>query len=424
MSPTPSNIVKTIAKTPGAISRGVMGLNRSNVNPKTIKAFKDLNIDVTAPILSESKTPALIENVLGKAPFFGSRIGKKYNEIDNQVKRSIEDTLDQLSPKRTPELEEKVDRAYDALKNQISREAKIAPNNLLEALDSIDIKSASNSASEKAVLKVMDDLRNAFDVRYHKDVKKLFPYDIPKIAAEPAQVNELWKAKTSLNSMIKDKDFADVRNLLKHIRSGLQKDIQAYGEINPEWGNLYKQTEDAYSRIKGRDKLQNLLIDDPTNFGSGTFSYNKLAKNITDPEVARRINLAVKEDPELLERIEKLGTIARAYSRKIARNPNPSGTAGTDKIVNYFLSGLGIGAGTGFGFVDPISTAVTAGTTAIGSTLLTEGLINKKFLNAAIAYTEKPNITNKMRMNRAIKDVTGLTPTIIARELEREQNEE
>jgi hypothetical protein len=403
---TPKNLLGSFKQATHGVTQKLpaklMGLTPKGINLPAAQAARDLGIDLPAAALTESKLTNLADSVIGKTPFLGEKLSKKYQIAEEQTKKALEKIYNQIGPKRTPEIEESIGQLYKERTEALPKGAAIKPMHLDKALQHININSALLSTDEKNLLTSLNTLKD--ELNPLGKIKSSFG-EI-KGALEPVSLERLIGTKTSLNSIIKWEKDEGVKNLLRNVRHGLTEDIAEYGKSNPEWYNKFKQADKLYSDVAKREKIEDLLGQRGFNYATDTLSYNALAKVINNPKTAKQINRQLT--PEIVNKIEKLGEVAKAMAIKNKNIPNPSGTA-TTAAIGGLITGL---------ILRPWETLPAA----IGSYGLTKLLTDKKFLDLAIKYAENPNkssLLDIIALNKIIKDRTGYSAVALRNELNR-----
>jgi len=378
------NTPQTLAKAP----RALMGLSPNKINLEAGLAARDLGIDLPAAALTDSKVVGLADQLAGKVPFLGTnKIKKKYDKAQEQTVAALDDIYNQIGPQNTPSVEKEINRLYTSRVKDLPQNAAITPTNTLAAIDKIKNKSAVLSPEEKGVFGYIQNLRNSLSPQISTSYGKV---NIPTV---PADIQTLADTKRSLNSIIKwDVKDAGVKELLKSVQAGINKDIQQYGKTNPDWYKTFKEADELFGKVAKREKIESALGTKATNYATDDLSYNTLAKSIRDPNKAQI--LEKQTSPEIMDKIEKLGTVAKAMSKRARDIPNPSGTAITEASLAV-IGGL---------FTKPTYTI----STLLGAQVASELLTNKKFLDAAIDAANNPkNPIKSMAFNKRLKDITG-----------------
>lgn len=414
LTPTPTGLLngfRKVKELPSKAALGAIGLSPNKFNLEAAIAARDLGIDLPAAALTDSKLTALADQLVGKTPFFGNRLAKKYNLAEEQSKNVLNEIYDAVSPKRTPELEAAIKKAYDDRIAMLPEGAKVIPNKLADAIDNTKFDTAILSPGQKEVLNIGSNINqqirpeSAFSKGVNPDI--LREHGEVKIPLQEYPVSTLAGTKQSLNDMINRDAPTSVRDLARKFGYAASEDIAEYGKTNPAWYKKFREADAMYGNLAKRETLEKTL-GSAINPSTGDLGYAALSKKIHRPE----LNAIMKRDvsPEIFEKIEKLGKVSRAMAQKNRNIPNPSGTAPTQFV-------LGI-----------LSTLHTPSTIAsvIGGEAATRLLTDKKFLDMAIKYAENPKarFSLPVAINKRVQDLTGVPALVLSRELTRAQNEQ
>lgn len=390
---------QTLAKIPMKL----MGLTPKSMNIEAAKAARDLGIDLPAAAVTDSKLTALADQYVGKAPIFGNKLKNKYALAEEQTQKVLSDILDEIGPSRTPEIEGHIAGLYNKVATSLPSDAKVLPVNLKKAIDDIKINTAILSPDEKSLLQSLETIKNEIEPAS----KIISQYGPIKLPLQEYDVNKLVGTKKSLNSIIKWDTDAGVKNQLKKIQKAISRDIEQYGKSNPEWYDAFKEADKLYGDVAKRERLENILRHKATSDATESLSYNTLAKAINNHKNTASIRKQLT--PETFEKIQKLGTVAKAMAIKSKNIPNPSGTATTGGI-SAAIFGL---------FYDPITTAKLLGA-GYGTTKL---LTDKKFLDLALKLAENPNnLATTTALNHRIKELTGYPAIALNKNLQEMNN--
>jgi hypothetical protein len=418
------NTPKALANAP----RALMGLSPNKINLEAGLAARDLGIDLPAAVLTDSKLVGLADQLAGKVPFLGTnKIKKKYDKAQEQTVAALDDIYNQIGPQNTPSVEKEIDRLYKSSEQYLPQNASIEPTSTLAAINKIKNKSAVLSPEEKQVFDYIKNLKSELssqgaipnsipDIGYlagqQIDLSKIKGLNLNKtnIQTAPVDIKTLTDTKRSLNKIIKwNLEDPGVKKLLKSVQAGINKDIQQYGKTNPEFYKVFKEADGLFGKVAKRKETESALGTKATNYATDDLSYNTLAKSIRDPNKAQI--LEKQTSPEIMDKIEKLGTVAKAMSKRARDIPNPSGTAITHSSLAV-IGGL---------FTKPISTI----STLLGGQVASELLTNKKFLDAAIDAANNPkNPIKSMAFNKRLKDITGYSVVDLNRELARQKTKD
>lgn len=387
---------ETLAKIPMKL----MGLTPKSMNIEAAKAARDLGIDLPAAAVTDSKLTALADQYVGKAPIFGNKLKNKYTLAEEQTQKVLSDIFDEIGPARTPEIETQIAGLYDKVATSLPADAKVLPVNFKKAVDDIKINTAVLSPDENSLLKSLETMKN--EIEPASKVVNQYGLNI-KLPLQEYNVDRLVGTKKSLNSIIKWDTDAGVKNQLKKIQKAISQDIEQYGKTNPEWYDAFKEADKLYGDVAKRERLENILRHKATNDATESLSYNTLAKAINNHKNTASIRKQLT--PETFEKIQKLGTVAKAMAIKSKNIPNPSGTATTGGI-SAAIFGL---------FYDPITTAKLLGA-GYGTTKL---LTDKKFLDLALKLTENPNnLATTTALNHRLKEITGYSAVALNKNLQ------
>lgn len=423
--------LSALKNTPQALTNGLralMGLSPNKINLEAGLAARDLGIDLPAAALTDSKLVGLADQLAGKVPFLGTnKIKKKYDKAQEQTVAALDDIYNQIGPQNTPSVEKEIDRLYKSSEQYLPQNASIEPTSTLAAINKIKNKSAVLSPEEKQVFDYIKNLKSELssqgaipnsipDIGYlagqQIDLSKIKGLNLNKtnIQTAPVDIKTLTDTKRSLNKIIKwNLEDPGVKKLLKSVQAGINKDIQQYGKTNPEFYKVFKEADGLFGKVAKRKETESALGTKATNYATDDLSYNTLAKSIRDPNKAQI--LEKQTSPEIMDKIEKLGTVAKAMSKRARDIPNPSGTAITHSSLAV-IGGL---------FTKPISTI----STLLGGQVASELLTNKKFLDAAIDAANNPkNPIKAMAFNKRLKDITGYSVVDLNRELARQKTKD
>ena len=379
-----------------------VGLGKNNLDVNTVKAAKDLDITLPKAVASNGKMIALADQFLSKAPIAGDIMQKRYAKIGERVIKTLDDAYDSIiSSKELQGVDKKIGDLYDKSRTMLPQEAMVTPNNTLGKIEEIknSIKTASPSADEQTLLAEIGKIENFFA-----------PYGSKNI---PASVDYLVGTKKSLNGTIKWDMDQGVKNRLKEVQHALQGDIAEYGKTNKDWYKYYTGADELYSKVAKREQLEYLLTGKSTNQATGEVTYSNLSKVMHADKTASQLKKLV--EPEVFDKLQKLGTVSRAMAIKNKNLPNPSGTAPTQSLINWMTGITGAGAYK-VGALEPM-TAITG---VLGATGVAHLLTDKKSLDTAIRLVESGEKTAVMDFNKRMKAITGYTPITLMRELNKE----
>lgn len=393
----PKNLYEGFKKAPLKI----MGLSPKNLNVEAAQSARDLGIDLPAAALTESKLTGLADQFVGKTPYFGNKLQKKYLNAENQTKDALNRIYEEVGPVKTAEIESQIANLYNESVSSLPKDARIKPANLKKAIDDIKIDTAVLSQGEKDLVNTLQTIKSEIE----PTSKLVSQYGPLKIPLQDFDVNKLIGTKKSLNSIIKWDMDQGVKNQLRNIQKAASKDIAEYGKKNPEWYQTFKEADNLFGKVAKREKLEGALSGKSNNAATDTLSYNALSKAINSPE--NNALLKKQLDPETFAKVQKLGTVAKSMAVKNRNVPNPSGTAMTHAVGGILAS-----------YYTPQAVA-----SVIGTAGLTKLLTDKKIVDLALKYAEKPNLVKSIPLNKRIKDLTGYSAIALNRELQKEQRD-
>ncbi len=404
---------------PKKLVRKAMGLTKEGgLDIPAATAARDLGIDLPAAALTDSNLTGLADQWISKTPVFGNKLRNKYLNANEQTRKALEDIYDQTSQKRTPELESKISELYANSRKTLPKEPgkrsviPVNTNNIINELYDEISNSDIFAKDTNDLLTVLKSLKKGVDPVSTIKTK----YGSIKAPIQPYDVKKLINAKMNLNAMIKWDTDEGIKNLARKLQKAVSDDISEYGKINPKWHKTYREADKTFGDLAKRERLEETLGQKATNYATDGLSYNTLAKAINNPKNAETIQKQVT--PEVYSKIQKLGQVARAMASKTSRVPNPSGTATTSATIG--------GLGTLIGLLyDPTFTGAAVGTGSIlgswyGSKLLTD----KKFLDMALEYAEKPTLSSELTLNKYIKDKTGYSAVALKNKLLEENKDD
>lgn len=399
----------------------IMGLNKRKTGGFDVpaaQAARDLEIDLPAAALTDSAVTGFADQWISKSPFFGNKLRNKYLTAEQQTRKALDDIYAQSGPKRTPELDAQIREAYTASRKQLPEELskrRIIPKNTAITTNELYDEIANSdifAADTKQLLTILKSLKKKLGSTSSKQVDR---YGSSFPSNDTYDVKKLINAKMNLNAMIKWDTDEGIKNLARKLQKAVSDDIAEYGKLNPEWHKNYRAADKLYGDMAKRERLEEMLGQKATNYATDSLSYNTLAKAIRNPETAEILQKQVT--PEVFAKIQKLGEVSRAMASKTARLPNPSGTAAT-LGVSGLITGL-----YQIATHPTLLTGLITGTATAGSlATVTQLLTNKKFLDLALDYAEKPTLSKEVSLNKFIMDKTGYSAVALRNKLLEESN--
>ena len=400
------NALRATKKIPDLTKKAAVsfaGLGKKNFNIDAAKNAKELGIDLPATPFTDSSHTRFADQISGT---FGTKLRSKYENAGEQTKKVLEDIYDATGPRKTEEVQKEISSLYNQRVRDLPEDAVIKPTNTLKAVEDIRIDSIHTSPDEKKLLDVVNSYKNELS----PTIKSQFgDFQVP---LQDSKIQRLADSKRSLNDLIKWDVDQSVQNQAKKIQKGLADDIAEYGKANPEWYKTFKEADELFGKVAKRERLEKELGHKSTNFADKSISYNKLSKVIHDPE--SKAILKKNATPEIMKKLEKLGTIAEAMVIKNKNVPNPSGTAAMGAVL-ALIGGV---------FTSPIKTLKSSVPLTVAGTLATTKLLtDKRLIDLAIQFAEKPTEQASVSFSRRMKQITGYTPVTLAREAAKREQE-
>lgn len=383
----------------GSAIRKTIGLSPNKLNKQVYEAAKELNIELPAASVSRSKALDLAEDFVGKVPVAGDILHNKYNVVGRKITEELDKVYDKIIPQaELKNVDDKISQLYKKAEKTLPQNASIAPTNLTKQINEIETKIGKGyytSGDQKEVLGIIDTIKQN------------------RIAeGEIASIEKLRQTKAALNDQITWDKSEGYKNLLKGIQRSINEDIKAYGKSSPEakaWYEFYSEADKLFGKVKKREELEFLLSGKATNQATDTLSHNTLSKIIHTKKTRNEIKrLLGKGSDETLNKIDKIGSIAKAISIKNKNVPNPSGTA-TVAGVAGIITGL---------IYDPIKTVAAIGFTGLTTNLIT----NQKYLDNAYKALVLKDKGALIRFESQIKTITGSSVVDLSKQLDRQQN--
>jgi len=397
-----ANLATTLItkKAPSAV-----GLGKSSLDLKLAKASKDLDIPLPNSMISKSKVIKVADNYLDKIPYIGKNAEKRQAVIGERVLKELDNAYDSvINAKELAGVEDRISRLYKSGDQLLPENAIIVPQRTIKAIDDIksNIKTLAPSTDEKKLLSEIDNITNSLN------------------PDNSIHVGYLTGTKRSFNSTIKwDIQDGNVKDLLKNVQHALKEDMAEYGKKNPEWHKFFTKADELYGKVAKREKLEDLLTGKAISDVTGELSYNNLSKVLHNKKTSAQLQRLV--EPEIFDRLKKLGTVARAITIKDKALQKQSGKFAIVQSAAKIIGGItGI---SGAGVLAP-----TATTMAVIATLPIAHLISdRRTLDLAINFAENTTPANAVKFSQRMKAITGYTPVTLLKEaqkLEQENQEE
>lgn len=426
------------------------GNSPKNIDLKAVEAFEGAGLPYTNTTVNESRGLTLVDQVVSKTPFFGSRQAKKLAKNDESYTQAIELSIDKVGEKivnsenpSSLNMGNIIKDVFDDIKDFVVNEknelyqmsnanlpsgANWKPTNIVNTINEIRNKTKTLVASpdQTSVLSYLDKLETGI----------VLGGESAKVIT-PVPVEMLVGTKISINDIINwDINASGAKNQLRKVQHAIKQDLEDYGKTNPEWYKTFTEA-DAYfgekfgdkafgskvvrKKILGQKNPEKILpsLNDISEFKSLEQSLSVTEKGAKFFDSIKREKLAdlimgktinpssesvrysgfakVMENPKTKELIkylsgeqykdlEKLNYIAKAVVKKNTRNPNPSGTAPTNLIMKVILGAFGGGTAANIGLASSLE---GLGFAAVGSSGLSWLINNRSALKWGIEAAKK-----------------------------------
>lgn len=393
------------------------GFGKKNLNVPAVEAARDLNIELPGVAATNAILPAFANQALGKFPYFGNKLREKVSGASQQYQKAWNQMLDSVGSPRTPESLKKKDKTYRFVEKSIPKGASISPTPILDAISEVEniVKTFVHSEPTKKLSGIMGEFKKALIPESEK-LPAGFEKFSPKVQEEvlkalggepsPIPVKELVRQKVELNKIMRDKNLFDRQDtdslgFLDHIRNGLTKTLEQYGEVNPKFLKALKKADENFSKIAKRENLDDLLSGKIVDAKTGEVSYGSLLTIFKDRNKQKFLKNNLGE--ENYRKLQKFTKVAEAMESAKRNNPNPSGSATVGAVIGVITS-LYYG---NFGLP-----AAVIGGGAIATNLLT----NNKFLNKATQFANRPTESLANQLSKIIKESTGVSVQTLLKE--------
>ncbi len=379
---------------------------KNQVNQPLAQASKDLDIPVPNSMISKNKVFKLADSFLENIPFVGKSSKKRQAIVGEKALEELDKAYDSVLPKAELEgVKQRVKELYNNSDHLLQNNTGTIPQRTIQAVNELKsrIKTLAPSSDEKELLSKLDTILDNIpdNVNFNN----------------PIDVRYLTGTKRSLNSTI-SWDIKDdgVKSLLKQVQHALKKDLAEYGKTNPEWYSFYEKAEVLHGKVNKREELESLLTGKAVNDATGELSYYNLSKALHNKKSAAQIERLV--EPEIFDRLKKLGTVARAVAIENKATRSQSWKSTAVQAATKVIVGLTGGGGA------VIAPTLTGGTLA-ALIPIAHAISDRRFLDYAIKFSEAPTAKNAVTFSQRMKQITGYTPVTLLREAQKlEQGKE
>ena len=376
---------------------------KNKVNQPLAEASKDLDIPVPNSMISENKVFKLADGFLENIPFVGKSSKKRQAIVGKKVVGELDKAYDSVLPKAELEgVKQRIKELYNTRNTLLPEGAQTTTENLTSVIAGIKAeldKIGSLTPGQKKVASIIADYEKKFQKGNAANIEDLV---VTQDSLGP-QIN--WKDTTI--------DWANEKKasgMLKRLYNSIDNDLAGYGKTNSEWYKFHKEADKLNTKVRKREELEALLTGKAVNDATGKLSYYNLSKALHNKKTAKQIENLV--EPEIFDRLKKLGTVARATAieSKAIRSQSWKSTAvqATTKVI------LGLTGGGGA----VIAPTITGGTLA-ALIPIAHAISDRRFLDYAIRFSEAPTAKNAVTFSQRMKQITGYTPVTALREAQK-----
>lgn len=376
---------------------------KNKVNQPLAEASKDLDIPVPNSMISENKVFKLADSFLENIPFVGKSSKKRQAIVGEKVLGELDKAYDSVLPKAELEgVKQRVKELYNTRNTLLPEGAQTTTENLTSVIAGIKAeldKIGSLTPGQKKVASIIADYEKKFQKGNAANIEDLV---VTQDSLGP-QIN--WKDTTI--------DWANEKKasgMLKRLYNSIDNDLAGYGKTNSEWYKFHKEADKLNTKVRKREELEALLTGKAVNDATGELSYYNLSKALHNKKTAKQIENLV--EPEIFDRLKKLGTVARATAieSKAIRSQSWKSTAvqATTKVI------LGLTGGGGA----VIAPTLTGGTLA-ALIPIAHAISDRRFLDYAIRFSEAPTAKNAVTFSQRMKQITNYTPVTLLREAQK-----
>ena len=403
---------------PESLKRGVVslsGLGKGNLNVKGVEAAERLGIDIPNIGFTDSKAANLAAQLVGKTPFVGDMLKKKFENSSQQYKTKFEEMLDRVGSPKTDEVSREISRKYDLMRESLPEADTIQPKIVYNTIKKIE-KDVESTIYGKATTTLLDKMQLIKDQIVGKvsSLPEGFEKMSPEIQAKirefvssqtqlkPISVKKLVNQKEELNAIMKEKDLFDsssggTMKLLKAIQNATNKDLKAYGESkNPKFLERLNDANATFAKTARREKLDDLLSDKLKLGSDDEVAYQSLVTLLEKRKNQKMLKNNLGSEHKKLEDF-LLATKSLAAMNK--NNPNPSSSSTVGAVLAAFGAFL-------YAPATAIPNAIKA---TIGVTGAYQLLTNKRFLNLATRYAKEPTPALSNQISNIFQQETGMS---------------
>lgn len=382
---------------------------KNKVNQPLAEASKDLDIPVPNSMISENKVFKLADSFLENIPFVGKSSKKRQAIVGEKALGELDKAYDSVLPKVELEgVKQRVKELYNTRNTLLPEGAQTTTENLTSVIAGIKAeldKIGSLTPGQKKVASIIADYEKKFQKGNAANIEDLV---VTQDSLGP-QIN--WKDTTI--------DWANEKKasgMLKRLYNSIDNDLAGYGKTNSEWYKFHKEADKLNTKVRKREELEALLTGKAVNDATGELSYYNLSKALHNKKTAKQIESLV--EPEIFDRLKKLGTVARATAIESKAIRSQSWKSTAVQATTKFIAGL---TGGGGALVAP---TITGGTLGLFISIA-HVISDRRFLDYAIRFSEAPTTKNAVTFSQRMKQITNYTPVTLLREAQKlEQGKE
>ena len=427
----------------GANKRNLLtavGHSPKNIDLKAVEAAEAAGLNYPTTYANKSAPLSLVEQATLRTPFVGTKHARKLENIDKEFSGKVSEIINASGKRLVGEGSDDLFAAGERL-TDILKKSKAAAEVEKDAL----YKSASDLLNDQSVIvpvhtkKALNEVKNSIKTFSPATDESLVIQELEKLKKNigienvhgdflpPAHIDYLTGTKRSYNDKINWDVMANgPKEMLKKIRVGVKKDLESYGEKNPEWYKAFKKADEFYGKYLGdeafasdyikklfkeenpekllprlnevskfknienslgsseqavkfmedlkREKLEELFVGKVVNEETKQVSYRSFAKALENPDQAHFIKYLVGDSS--YNKLKTLSQYAQAMVRRQERNPNKSGSASSGVVLGAIA---GVVAGGSL-----IGAARNAAKGALVGWTVSQVVTNKKLLNMSV----------------------------------------
>ena len=394
---------------PSSLARNAVslsGFGKKNLDIDAIEAAQRLNIELPNSAFTNSPVAHLSTQTLGKMPFYGTWLKRKFAKASDDYKGAFSKTLNDVGPKKTEAIQKEIDNLYEKTRESLPEIDTVQPDNLLKSIQKFERQKVSNVPNSQldVVRRTMNALKEEItgEALSLPDEFKKLPRDVQLKVLDAIEeqtklldvpVSTLVDQKQNINATLRDKNVFNtndttISNMLISPKKAIDLELEKYGQKNPEFLKNMKEANKLYSDVAKRESFEKLLssvrLDSPDEVLYGSIS-NILGDRKNDRILKNSLGAAN------FKKVKDLEQAAKAMKNIQKYNPNPSGSA-----ILAFIGAMFASKGSALA--------------ALGmSPIVYWSLTNKKFLNLATRYAKEPTPALSNQISNIFQKETGMS---------------